>query len=55
MAKVLEHHGLKATLDEKSLYEDEDEHGRSRQFKLLGIDDSYCVALAFSVEEMGKI
>lgn len=55
MAKVLAHHGLKATLDEKSLHNGEDEHGRSRQFKLLGIDDSYVVALAFSIEEMGKI
>jgi len=55
MAKVLAHHGLKPTLEEKPLYDHEDEHGRSRHFKLLGIDDSYCVALAFSVEEMGKI
>jgi hypothetical protein len=55
MEKVLTHHGLKVTLDEKSLYADDDEHGRSRSFKLLGIDDSYFVALAFSVEEMGKI
>ena len=55
MVKVLEHHGLKATLDEKVMHDGQDEHGRSRLMKLLGIDDSYLVALDFSVEEMGKI
>ena len=54
MARVLEHHGMIATLDEHSR-EAEDEHGRSRMLKLLGIDNSYFVALDFSVEEMGKI
>jgi len=55
MVKVLTHHGLKADLEEKPLYDGHDEHGRSRKMKLLGIDDSYFVALDFSVEEMGKI
>ena len=54
MARVLEHHGMTATLDQHSR-DSEDEHGRSRMLKLLGIDDSYFVALDFSVEEMGKI
>lgn len=54
MARVLTHHGMTAKLDEASR-EDQDEHGRSRLLKLLGIDGSYFVALDFSVEEMGKI
>jgi hypothetical protein len=54
MVRVLEHHGMTAELDGQSR-ETEDEHGRSRLLKLLGIDDSYFVALDFSVEEMGKI
>jgi hypothetical protein len=54
MVRVLEHHGLTAKLDDPP-HETQDEHGRSRLFKLLGIDDSYFVALDFSVEEMGKI
>lgn len=54
MVKVLEHHGLVANLDQQPMPE-EDEHGRSHMRKLLGIDDSYFVALDFSVEEMGKI
>lgn len=55
MVKVLTHHGLAARLDEHNLHDGEDEHGRSRNMKLLGIDDSYLIALDFSVDEMGKI
>jgi hypothetical protein len=55
MAKVLAHHSLIANLDEAPLNQDEDKHGRSPKMKMLGIDDSYFIALAFSVEEMGKI
>lgn len=55
MVKVLEHHGLTARLEGEGIHETQDEHGRSRLRKLLGIDDSYFVALDFSVEEMGKI
>jgi hypothetical protein len=55
MARVLAHHGLSARLDENVPYELDDEHGRSRKMKLLGIDDSYCIALDFSVDELGKI
>ncbi len=55
MSKVLQHHGLTVRLEEQDGYDKEDEHGRSRFRKLLGIDDSYFVALDFSVDEMGKI
>lgn len=53
MAKVLDHHGLehKLVMDETP---DKDEHGRSQLRKLLLIDDSYVIALDFSVEELGK-
>jgi hypothetical protein len=54
MEKVLKHHQMTARLEAKPI-ETQDEHGRSRLVKLLGIDDSYLVALDFSVEEMGKI
>lgn len=53
MAKVLAHHGMKATLSEEAHYEAQDEHGRSRFAKLLLIDTAYVVALDFSVEQMG--
>jgi hypothetical protein len=55
MVRVLQHHGMTAHLEEQDGYEKEDEHGRSRLRKLLGIDDSYFVALDFTVDEMGKI
>lgn len=55
MVKVFQHHGMTAKLDEQAMYEKDDEHGRSRNLKLLGIDDSYFVALDFTVDEMGKI
>ncbi len=54
MARVLAHHGLTPRLKVQP-FETEDEHGRSRLMKLLGIDDSYVVALDFSVEQMGKV
>lgn len=54
MVRVLEHHGMIGRLEDSSLYEMEDEHGRSRKMRLLGIDDSYLIALDFSVDEMGK-
>jgi hypothetical protein len=55
MVKVLQHHGLNSHMEEQETHEKEDEHGRSRLRKLLGIDDSYFVALDFTVDEMGKI
>ena len=53
MEKVLHHHNLTANLTEEVM-ETEDEHGRSRLAKLLLIDQSYFIALDFSVEQMGK-
>jgi hypothetical protein len=53
MAKVLAHHGLAAHLDEQP-FETEDEHGRSRLMTLLGVGDSYFVAIDYSVQQMGK-
>ena len=55
MGRVLAHHGMQTRLEPIDRYEDTDEHGRSRMFKLLGIDDSYLIALDYTVEEMGKI
>ena len=54
MGRVLAHHGMKSTLHESRDYEEQDEHGRSRNMRLLGIDDSYLIALDFSVDELGK-
>ena len=52
MTKVLDHHGMKYTLNEDATFATQDEHGRSRLAKLLLIDQSYFVALDFSVEQM---
>jgi hypothetical protein len=54
MVRVLQHHGMQGHLEENRLHEGEDEHGRSRNMKLLGIDDSYIIALDFSVDALGK-
>ncbi|MFN8375816.1 MAG: hypothetical protein U0694_23460 [Anaerolineae bacterium] len=54
MAKVFEHHKVEHKLIEGEP-DKEDEHGRSHAVKLLLIDNSYFVALDFSVEELGKI
>jgi hypothetical protein len=54
MAKVLAHHQLKYSLIEDDEFQTTDEHGRSRLSKLLAIDDSYVIALDFSVEQMGR-
>ncbi len=55
MVRVLKHHGMTGTLDESRLYDANDEHRRSRNMKLLGIDDAYVIALDFSVDEMGRV
>lgn len=55
MVRVLKHHGMEGRTEAISRYDSNDEHGRSRQMKLLGIDDSYFVALDFTVDELGKI
>lgn len=54
MGRVLEHHGMTASLAQEAGFEAEDEHGRSRLAQLLLIDQSYVIALGFSVEEVGK-
>jgi hypothetical protein len=55
MAKVLEHHGLTATLVGADVERaSTDEHGRSMMWKLLGVGDSYFVALDFAVDQIGK-
>jgi hypothetical protein len=55
MTRIFAHHGMAAHLEEEETYDKDDEHGRSRRMKLMGIDDSYFIALDFSVDEMGKI
>ena len=55
MQRVLEHHGLSAALASVEAARDQtDEHGRSQMWQLLGIGDSYFVALDFTVDRMGK-
>lgn len=54
VGKVLDHHGIKHTENIEADFETTDEHGRSRLAKLLLIDQSYVVALDFSVEILGK-
>ncbi|MBZ0294679.1 MAG: hypothetical protein K8L99_19090 [Anaerolineae bacterium] len=55
MVRVLEHHGMTGSLEAAEAERDSvDEHGRSQMWKLLGIGDSYFVALDFVVDRMGK-
>ena len=54
VAKVLAHHNVPHSLSEDSTFDTPDEHGRSRRAQLLLIDQSYIIALEFSVEQMGK-
>ena len=54
MLRVLEHHGLQGHLDGDPERAASDEHGRSMLWKLLGIGNSYFVALDFAVDTMGK-
>lgn len=54
MARVLAHHHIKASQSEQAGFETLDEHGRSRLVKALLLDQSYVVALDFTIEEMGK-
>lgn len=54
VGKVLDHHGIKHTANVETDFETTDEHGRSRLAKLLLLDQSYVIALSFSVEELGK-
>lgn len=55
LAKVLAHHQLETKLVEGEAHETTDEHGRSRFYKALLIDESYMIALDFSVDELGKV
>ena len=55
IGRVLEHHGLAVRLVEDTTFAAQDEHGRSRLAKLLLIDDSYFIALDFSVEYLGRV
>ncbi len=52
--KVLAHHGLPYHSAQDPDWTDTDEHGRSQLSKLLLIDQSYVIALDFSVEQIGK-
>ncbi len=52
--KVLAHHGLTYHSAQDPDWTDQDEHGRSQLSQLLLIDQSYVVALDFSVEQIGK-
>ncbi|MEO8393641.1 MAG: hypothetical protein ABI700_11685 [Chloroflexota bacterium] len=54
MAKVLAHHNLTYSLTEDTSFEATDDHGRSKLAKLLLIDESYFIAIDFSIELMGK-
>ncbi len=53
LAAAFAQHNLETKLMAEP-HETEDEHGRSTQFKALIIDDSYVVALDFSVDTLGK-
>lgn len=54
MMRVLEHHGLQNKSQEASPFSELDEHGRSRLSEGLVIDQSYVIALSFSVEVLGN-
>jgi hypothetical protein len=54
MAKVLAHHHITYSLTEDTSFEATDDHGRSKLARLLLIDQSYFIAVDFSVERMGK-
>ncbi|MCA9914111.1 MAG: hypothetical protein KC496_12215 [Anaerolineae bacterium] len=54
VAKVFAHHKMTCTLDDEPAPAIDD-HGRSQKMKLLGIGDSYFVAMDYSVDEIGKI
>ncbi len=53
MARVLAHHQMLARLEPlEAARAPLDEHGRSQMYRLLGLGDSYFVALAFTVDRM---
>ena len=54
MLRVLAHHGMIGWLEGETGRAAADEHGRSTMWKLLGVGDSYFVALDFAVDRVGK-
>jgi hypothetical protein len=54
LVKVLDRHGLEHKVIEGEGPETSDEHGRTQLMKALILDDSYIVALDFTVDILGK-
>jgi hypothetical protein len=54
LGRVFDHHRMTARLDMVEARETVEEHGRSTLWKLLGVGDSYFVALDFAVDKMGQ-
>jgi hypothetical protein len=54
LVKVLEKHNLETKVIEGQSPLEADEHGRTQLMKALVIDDSYLVALDFTVETLGR-
>jgi hypothetical protein len=54
IAKVLEHHGMTVSIAQDAAFTATDDHGRSKLAHALVIDDSFVIALDFSVEVLGK-
>jgi hypothetical protein len=54
LTPVFERHGLETKVVEGNAPLDSDEHGRSHRMKALIMDDSYIVAMDFTVEYLGR-
>jgi hypothetical protein len=54
LAPVFERHGLETKIVEGTSPVTSDEHGRSQHMKALIMDDSYIVAMDFTVEFLGR-
>jgi hypothetical protein len=54
MLRVLAHHGMKGRLEGEIERATTEEHGRSTLWKLLGVGDSYFVALDFAIDQVRK-
>lgn len=55
LAKTFEKHNLEAKIIEGQSPLEADEHGRSQLMKALILEDSYIVAMDFTVDELGKL
>lgn len=55
LAPVFESHGLETKIVEGSTPETSDEHGRTQHMKALIMDDSYVVAMDFTVDFLGRM